>query len=185
MAHRWSIGTLAAGFALVILAASATAATPARTPTTQTFTHSALGLSFTLPSDWVGFWTKQDGVPRFDGNGPARVAKLQINTARSTLTLSAVVARVVQFERRQLKADPNAVVSQRPARVGSIAATTITVRYRGLWVDGVGEITHLVYAFKHDGAIFLFDYSAIGDWFSKNRQTFVASINSVRFANVA
>jgi hypothetical protein len=160
-----------------VVAALVLAASSAASPT-QTIRLSQLGLVFTLPSSWSGSST---GL-RFDGRAPGRVAQLTVQEVKTSSPLSAIATNFVDAERKQLaKTDPHATVVRQNTKLSSGPAVKVTLRYRGLWFDRTGEITDVVYTFKHGNRAYVFDYSAVGTWAAKEKATFDASIQSVRF----
>jgi hypothetical protein len=140
-------------------------------------------LSFTLPSDWAGARGSVSGSgPRFEGDGPSRIATLSIYTAKSA-PLSVVAPRIETIVRQQfVKADPHATFAARHTTVGSsLAALQMTVHYHGVWTGGVGDLTHVIYVFVHGGVLFDFDYMAVAPHTAKYLSVFTGSAASIRF----
>jgi len=145
----------------------------------RTITVRRLGfaLQFGIPAGWT---------PHFAGSvlevdAPGGIASLRVQQGKTPMTLAAIAAGFVTSEFATLrKQDPRASVVATQARVGAGTAIKVTMRYRGEWVGGKREITHVVYFLKHGSRAYQFDYGTASATASV-LASFAASIDSVRF----
>ena len=146
----------------------------------RTYAPAGLGLSFSIPSDWVGASGRSTGpVARFEGSGPARLATLEVYSTKTRASLDALAPGMEAALRKDF---PHGAFTARPGRVGpAVPALVMTIRYRGVWTRGVGQITRVIFFFVHGGAAYEFDFMAVAPYTSKYLPAFAASAASIRF----
>jgi hypothetical protein len=156
---------------VLCVAAYAVTVAQAAVPLTRTYNATGLGLSLALPSDWgAGATGVTSGAgPRFEGVGPASTGTLIVYTMRGAAPLSSVAsAAEATIRLRYTAADPHASITTERTTIGSsLPAVKITASYHGLWADGVGEITHVVYFFESAGVVYEFDFMAVAPFTAK------------------
>jgi hypothetical protein len=135
------------------------------------------GIHLALPAGWRSGYvgTKVECL------APGNAAYLRIQDAKTTWTLPAIAKSFADGELKDLKKkDPHATVTVTNERVDVGLAAKVTMRYRGLWVGRLVEITRDVYFLKHGNHAYEFDFGAPHST-ATDKALFSAVINSVRF----
>jgi hypothetical protein len=173
----------------VLLGASTTVASAAKTPTYHTYAPAGLGITFQLPSEWQG-GRGADPNWDFQAISPGHVADLAIATGPTTLSPPAFAAAFANGERTAVfSGDSHATFSKRSMVVGTATqATEIIAKYRG-----VGDVSQrpgaklaiVMYGFVHHGKGYILHFTTTDTWLPKLRAEFRHSAKSVRFPFVA